>query len=71
MQCLAGTDLSASPGGCRFSFSRVELHLKLIQNMFLGVLNISSNILDGSLAPKVSYEHFLMKNLPKIDSEEI
>ena len=39
--------------------------------MFLGVLNISSNILDGSLAPKVSYEHFLMKNLPKIDSEEI
>ena len=39
--------------------------------MFLDILNIIDDLLDGSLLPKVWYKHFLVKNMPKSDAEEI
>ena len=39
--------------------------------MFLDILNIIDDFLDGSLLPKVWYKHFLVKNMPKSDAEEI
>ena len=38
--------------------------------MFLDVLNIIDDLLGGSLITKVSYKHFLVKNMPKSDPEE-
>ena len=39
--------------------------------MFLDVLNIIDDLLDGSLVTKVWYKHFFVKNMPKSDPEEI
>ena len=39
--------------------------------MFLDVLNIIDDLLDGSLVSKVWYKHLFVKNMPKSDPEEI